>query len=80
MAQELIHPIGSTYVYSDINMITAMYVVGHLAQQYESVATADLNPQCIANLKPTDPECVPPCCRVRILCRSCSLQDRAVLL
>jgi CubicO group peptidase (beta-lactamase class C family) len=48
MAQTLDYPVGTKYVYSDLSMITLMYVVGHYAESYHLVAETDLKPNCAA--------------------------------
>lgn len=50
------HPVGSKYVYSDLNMITTMYAVGHLAQTHGMVTRADLLDICVGKLSEEDPE------------------------
>jgi len=47
MNQTLANPVGSTYVYSDLSMITLMYVVGTLALDLGYINTNDLLPQCV---------------------------------
>ncbi|KYQ94397.1 Hypothetical protein DLAC_04695 [Tieghemostelium lacteum] len=49
MNQSLMNPIGSTYVYSDLNFMTLMFVVGQLASQYEYITLEDILPQCNQN-------------------------------
>ncbi|KNC49372.1 beta-lactamase [Thecamonas trahens ATCC 50062] len=44
--QTLINPVGQVYVYSDLSMITAMYVVGSVAKAEGIVTPADLIPGC----------------------------------
>jgi len=44
--QTLQNPIGSTYVYSDLNFMTLMYVVGYLSNQYQYTTDADLVSGC----------------------------------
>jgi len=56
MEQKLINPVGGVYVYSDLSMITAMYVVGHLAQKLQKVSRNELRSACIENLDPNSPE------------------------
>jgi len=46
LAQTLINPIGSVYIYSDLSFITLMYVVGSLAKSLNYVTRADLIPGC----------------------------------
>lgn len=56
MQQKLDYPPGSKYVYSDLSMITAMYVVGHLAKMLNYVSVWDLNPVCMTGAhEPRDP-------------------------
>lgn len=44
--QTLVNPVGEVYVYSDLSMITAMYVVGSVVKHHNLVAKADLLPGC----------------------------------
>jgi len=46
MAQQLENPVGTTYVYSDLSMITLMFVIGTLAQQLKYVSPKDLIQSC----------------------------------
>eukprot|EP01132_Coremiostelium_polycephalum_P007816 gene7816-9619_t len=46
MGQSLMNPIGSTYVYSDLNFMTLMFVVGHYARTLGYVSQGDLVPGC----------------------------------
>lgn len=41
MDQTLVHPVGAVYVYSDISMITMMFIVGKLAEVHGYVSRAD---------------------------------------
>eukprot|EP01125_Pyxidicula_operculata_P021183 TRINITY_DN8066_c0_g1_i1.p1 TRINITY_DN8066_c0_g1~~TRINITY_DN8066_c0_g1_i1.p1 ORF type:complete len:433 (-),score=78.97 TRINITY_DN8066_c0_g1_i1:48-1346(-) len=56
MNQVLVNPVGAVYIYSDLSMITGMYVVGHLARQYGKVSSSDLNPACISGWNLQSPE------------------------
>eukprot|EP01156_Anaeramoeba_ignava_P006001 Anaeramoba_ignava/a347490_159.p1 GENE.a347490_159~~a347490_159.p1 ORF type:complete len:438 (+),score=116.39 a347490_159:28-1314(+) len=49
MTQTLIYPTGSKYIYSDLSMITMMYVVGKLAHDLKYITPEDLDPICVAN-------------------------------
>jgi len=51
MSQVLENPIGTIYVYSDLSMITLMYVVGTLAKNLNYISQSDLNPSCVQNPK-----------------------------
>ena len=42
----LINPIGAKYVYSDLSMITLMYVVGSLAKEFNYVSVNELRKNC----------------------------------
>jgi len=44
--QSLATPVGAQYVYSDLSMITLMYVVGNLARSLGYVRSSDLIPGC----------------------------------
>ena len=44
--QTLQYPIGSQYVYSDLSMITAMFVAGRLVVEHALVKPSDLLPSC----------------------------------
>eukprot|EP00056_Hartaetosiga_gracilis_P016679 m.5641 g.5641 ORF g.5641 m.5641 type:complete len:461 (-) comp4491_c0_seq1:702-2084(-) len=46
--QTLINPVGEKYVYSDLSMITMMYVVGTLARRLSYISMEDLNKDCKA--------------------------------
>ena len=50
LAQALAHPVGTTYVYSDLSMITLLFVVGRVAQRERLVGAADFDlarlPEC----------------------------------
>ncbi len=46
MNQTLKNPVGKVMVYSDLSMITLMYVLGKYAKQYNHVSDADVNPEC----------------------------------
>lgn len=46
MNQRLQNPIGQKYVYSDLSMITLMYLVGLLAKQLNYVTDADVRHNC----------------------------------
>eukprot|EP00051_Salpingoeca_urceolata_P028974 m.488592 g.488592 ORF g.488592 m.488592 type:complete len:467 (-) comp25931_c0_seq1:75-1475(-) len=48
LAQTLINPVGQKFVYSDLSMITMMFVVGKLAHDLGYVSADDLNPACHA--------------------------------
>eukprot|EP00049_Salpingoeca_infusionum_P023339 m.11518 g.11518 ORF g.11518 m.11518 type:complete len:448 (-) comp5738_c0_seq1:1698-3041(-) len=47
--QTLVYPTGSKYIYSDLSMITMMYVVGTLARRLDYITADDLLPHCAAN-------------------------------
>jgi CubicO group peptidase (beta-lactamase class C family) len=51
MNQELVNPVGSKYVYSDLSMITMMFVLGRLAQNLNYIHSEELNPLCVAGGK-----------------------------
>jgi CubicO group peptidase (beta-lactamase class C family) len=44
--QTLDHPVGEKFVYSDLSMITMMYVIGKLARDLHYVSESDLLPGC----------------------------------
>jgi hypothetical protein len=44
--------VGAVYVYSDLNFITLMYVVGKLARVNDLVQTAELLPACFVSGSP----------------------------
>jgi CubicO group peptidase (beta-lactamase class C family) len=44
--QSLLNPIGAKYLYSDLNYITLMYVIGHLADTLGYVTDSDLRDFC----------------------------------
>jgi hypothetical protein len=44
----LISPVGSTFLYSDISMITLMYVIGARARTLQYVLPSDLDAACAA--------------------------------
>lgn len=46
LAQKLQYPIGTQYLYSDLSMITLMFVVGRLARDFKYIEPADLLPSC----------------------------------
>ena len=46
LVQTLINPVGAKYVYSDLSMITTMYIVGIKARDLVYVAAGDLLPGC----------------------------------
>jgi len=46
LTQSLLHPIGSTYLYSDLNYITLMYIIGGLADSLGYITPQDLLPIC----------------------------------
>jgi CubicO group peptidase (beta-lactamase class C family) len=46
LTQSLQNPIGSTYLYSDLNYITLMYIVGVLADTKGYITPDDLQPYC----------------------------------
>jgi CubicO group peptidase (beta-lactamase class C family) len=46
MSQPLVNPVGSKFVYSDLSMITMMYVVGYYVRKHNLVADKDLLPLC----------------------------------
>eukprot|EP00762_Andalucia_godoyi_P001085 ANDGO_02099.mRNA.1 UPF0214 protein YfeW len=46
MAQPLVNPVGAVYVYSDLSMITMMFIVGKLAAEHGYVSPADFHPLC----------------------------------
>ncbi|KAN0003386.1 hypothetical protein ACTFIZ_009535 [Dictyostelium cf. discoideum] len=54
--QSLMNPIGSTYVYSDLNFMTLMYVVGNLAKQFNYITEDQLTPGC-DNGAPENAQC-----------------------
>jgi len=56
MEQTLINPVGSKYVYSDLSMITGMYVVGHLARTLGKIKPNELRYECSKNLSHDSPE------------------------
>jgi CubicO group peptidase (beta-lactamase class C family) len=49
LEQKLENPIGEKYVYSDLSMITLMYVVGRLARNFDYIKKEDLISSCIEN-------------------------------
>eukprot|EP01121_Diplochlamys_sp_Union-15-3_P012770 TRINITY_DN3873_c0_g1_i1.p1 TRINITY_DN3873_c0_g1~~TRINITY_DN3873_c0_g1_i1.p1 ORF type:complete len:481 (-),score=72.54 TRINITY_DN3873_c0_g1_i1:39-1406(-) len=55
LQQTLINPPGETFVYSDLSMITAAFVVGRLAKFLSYVEQSDLDPECIAGGDLGDP-------------------------
>ncbi|EGG21761.1 Hypothetical protein yfeW precursor [Cavenderia fasciculata] len=57
MNQSLMNPIGSTYVYSDLNFMTLMYVVGHYAKNYGYITVEDLAPECYNKGGPGSEQC-----------------------
>lgn len=44
------NPVGVKFVYSDLSMITLMFVVGQVVNENQLVSKADLNPRCMANV------------------------------
>jgi CubicO group peptidase (beta-lactamase class C family) len=46
LAQTLQYPTGSAYVYSDLSMITMMYVIGTIARSQGYISAAELRPGC----------------------------------
>ncbi|EGD82667.1 hypothetical protein PTSG_03327 [Salpingoeca rosetta] len=50
MKQTLENPIGKKYVYSDLSMITMMYVVGTLARRLNYISQAQVRPDCLAGV------------------------------
>ena len=46
--QTLINPVGEVFLYSDLSMITMMYVVGKLARELGYVTVNDLKDSCLA--------------------------------
>jgi len=46
MNQSLLNPIGAVYLYSDLNFMTLMHVVGSLAMKYNYITPKDLIPGC----------------------------------
>lgn len=50
MNQPLANPVGAKYVYSDLSMITLMYVIGRVAARHDLVVASDADPNC-----PLDP-------------------------
>lgn len=46
MDQTLVNPVGNVYVYSDLSMITMMFIVGKLAEMHGHVSRADFLPVC----------------------------------
>lgn len=44
------NPVGVKFVYSDLSMITLMFVVGQVVNENQLVNKADLNPRCMANV------------------------------
>jgi serine-type D-Ala-D-Ala carboxypeptidase len=51
--QTLINPVGAVYVYSDLSMITMMYIVGTLARDLGYITVNDLRSSCIEG-KPSE--------------------------
>jgi CubicO group peptidase (beta-lactamase class C family) len=51
LAQPLDRPPGQKFVYSDLSMITMMYVVGTIVGEQQLVAPSDLLPACAAGAK-----------------------------
>jgi len=71
--QTLINPVGARYVYSDLSMITAMFVVGTVVQRNGLVAPSDLLEACMSG---ADSAAQSQCyyevrCAVRSGCWSC---------
>jgi len=52
LEQKLDYPIGSKYVYSDLSMITLMYVVGQIAAQKNLVDRSHVLPSCLLDQAP----------------------------
>jgi CubicO group peptidase (beta-lactamase class C family) len=46
MEQPIVNPIGEVYAYSDLSMISLMYVVGYYVHKYRLVLDDDLMPTC----------------------------------
>jgi len=44
--QTLVYPTGSQYIYSDLSMITAMFVIGHIVKQHQLVPPSQFPPLC----------------------------------
>lgn len=47
MRQGLENPVGAKFVYSDISMITMMFVVGHVARRHQLVPASALRAECV---------------------------------
>jgi hypothetical protein len=48
LGMELLNPVGAKYVYSDLSMITMMYVVGRVVHDHGLVPPGSLLPHCMA--------------------------------
>lgn len=58
LSQTLENPVGAKYVYSDLSMITMMFVVGTVAQRDGLVSQSDLLPACAAaSSSPSKSQC-----------------------
>lgn len=51
--QSLSHPVGEEYVYSDLSMMTMMYILGNVARDHGYIALSDVRKDCIGTLDPT---------------------------
>jgi CubicO group peptidase (beta-lactamase class C family) len=49
LKQYLQNPVGEVYVYSDLSMITLMFVLGKLAKDLRYISFDDLNPLCVGS-------------------------------
>lgn len=47
MKQQLVNPVGAKYVYSDLSMITMMYVVGTLARRLGYIKASEVRQDCL---------------------------------
>lgn len=57
MSQVLVNPVGQVYVYSDLSMITMMFVVGRLAKDRGYVAVSDLRKGCLVGTTDDNWQC-----------------------
>jgi CubicO group peptidase (beta-lactamase class C family) len=57
LAQPLINPVGAVYIYSDLSMITMMYIVGTVVQAHGLVPRSALLPACVAGCGGAGPAC-----------------------
>jgi len=46
LSQKLLNPIGAVYIYSDLNYITLMYIIGDLAESLHYITPNDLSDYC----------------------------------